>query len=148
MTTSPPLPPFLKGSPKIFWPMELALLVAAATSLAMVMHSQASLRPSHQQRLVASQSQTYFQMQPFCLQILLVRLTRGVLLREVCKCRMTRLIATIVCSLLVYTGFNAWSSVREPTQVFQLLESVYHHFDACASRRNVFKGKLGLAHSY
>lgn len=37
-------------------------------------------------------------------------------------------------------GFTAWSSVREPTQVFILLESVYHAFDEIARRRRVFKG--------
>jgi hypothetical protein len=33
------------------------------------------------------------------------------------------------------TGFTAWSSVREPTQVFQLLETLYHHFDEIANRK-------------
>ena len=37
------------------------------------------------------------------------------------------------------SGFTAWSSVREPTQVFVLLESLYKAFDAIASRRRVFK---------
>jgi class 3 adenylate cyclase len=37
------------------------------------------------------------------------------------------------------TGFTAWSSVREPCQVFTLLETVYHAFDEIANRRNVFK---------
>ncbi|KAL3935551.1 MAG: hypothetical protein SGBAC_008953 [Bacillariaceae sp.] len=36
-------------------------------------------------------------------------------------------------------GFTAWSSVREPAQVFTLLESVYHAFDVIAKRRQVFK---------
>lgn len=36
-------------------------------------------------------------------------------------------------------GFTAWSSVREPTQVFELLETVYHSFDSIARRRGVFK---------
>ena len=31
-------------------------------------------------------------------------------------------------------GFTAWSSVREPTQVFELLESVYGSFDRLAKR--------------
>jgi class 3 adenylate cyclase len=35
-------------------------------------------------------------------------------------------------------GFTAWSSVREPSQVFTLLETVYHAFDEIAKRR-VFK---------
>jgi class 3 adenylate cyclase len=36
-------------------------------------------------------------------------------------------------------GFTAWSSTREPSQVFQLLEAVYHVFDDIAHRRRVFK---------
>jgi Adenylate and Guanylate cyclase catalytic domain len=36
-------------------------------------------------------------------------------------------------------GFTAWSSVREPSQVFTLLETVYAAFDAIAKRRRVFK---------
>jgi len=36
-------------------------------------------------------------------------------------------------------GFTAWSSVREPTQVFSLLETIYHSFDEIAKRRRVFK---------
>lgn len=36
-------------------------------------------------------------------------------------------------------GFTAWSSVREPAQVFTLLETVYHAFDEIAKSRRVFK---------
>lgn len=36
-------------------------------------------------------------------------------------------------------GFTAWSSVREPCQVFQLLETIYHAFDEHAKLRRVFK---------
>lgn len=36
-------------------------------------------------------------------------------------------------------GFTAWSSVREPSQVFSLLEALFRAFDDCASRRRVFK---------
>jgi len=36
-------------------------------------------------------------------------------------------------------GFTAWSSTREPFQVFQLLETVYAEFDRIAKRRRVFK---------
>jgi Adenylate and Guanylate cyclase catalytic domain len=36
-------------------------------------------------------------------------------------------------------GFTAWSSVREPSQVFTLLETVYHGFDQIARARRVFK---------
>jgi class 3 adenylate cyclase len=37
------------------------------------------------------------------------------------------------------SGFTAWSSVREPTQVFTLLESIYRAFDSIAKRRGVYK---------
>jgi hypothetical protein len=36
-------------------------------------------------------------------------------------------------------GFTAWSSVREPCQVFTLLETLFHAFDENAKRRRVFK---------
>ena len=36
-------------------------------------------------------------------------------------------------------GFTAWSSTREPAQVFTLLETIYHEFDQIAQRRRVFK---------
>lgn len=36
-------------------------------------------------------------------------------------------------------GFTAWSSTREPSQVFTLLESVYRAFDKLARRLGVFK---------
>lgn len=36
-------------------------------------------------------------------------------------------------------GFTAWSSAREPAQVFILLQTVYQNFDAIAKRRRVFK---------
>ena len=36
-------------------------------------------------------------------------------------------------------GFTAWSSTREPSQVFVLLEAIYAAFDAVAKRRHVFK---------
>ncbi len=36
-------------------------------------------------------------------------------------------------------GFTAWSSLREPSQVFLLLESVYNSFDKIARRMKVFK---------
>ena len=36
-------------------------------------------------------------------------------------------------------GFTAWSSTREPTQVFSLLEALYGAFDRIAKRRGVFK---------
>jgi class 3 adenylate cyclase len=37
------------------------------------------------------------------------------------------------------SGFTAWSSVREPRQVFTLLENMYGAFDTIAVRRGVFK---------
>jgi hypothetical protein len=36
-------------------------------------------------------------------------------------------------------GFTAWSSVREPVQVFTLLETLYAAFDKIAEKRRVFK---------
>lgn len=36
-------------------------------------------------------------------------------------------------------GFTAWSSVREPSQVFQLLEALYGAFDVIAKKKGVFK---------
>lgn len=36
-------------------------------------------------------------------------------------------------------GFTAWSSTREPSQVFVLLETVYRAFDLIAKKRGVFK---------
>jgi class 3 adenylate cyclase len=36
-------------------------------------------------------------------------------------------------------GFTAWSSIRDPAQVFTLLETLYSAFDEIAMRRGVFK---------
>src|SRR3569832_3009032 len=36
-------------------------------------------------------------------------------------------------------GFTAWSSIREPTQVFTLLEALYGACDSIARKRGVFK---------
>ena len=41
-------------------------------------------------------------------------------------------------------GFNAWSSQREPEQVFILLENIFQAFDGLAKRRNVFKVRVLL----
>ena len=41
-------------------------------------------------------------------------------------------------------GFTAWSSAREPTQVFTLLETVYGAFDTIAARRGVFKVEVRI----
>jgi class 3 adenylate cyclase len=36
-------------------------------------------------------------------------------------------------------GFTAWSSEREASQVFILLQNIFHEFDRAAKRRVVFK---------
>ena len=36
-------------------------------------------------------------------------------------------------------GFTAWSSQREPPQVFTLLETLYRSFDVIAGKLKVFK---------
>ena len=36
-------------------------------------------------------------------------------------------------------GFSAWSSVREPVQVFKFLESLFENFDVIAERHKVYK---------
>lgn len=36
-------------------------------------------------------------------------------------------------------GFTAWSSTRDPAQVFILLQTIYQNFDTIAKRRRVFK---------
>ena len=36
-------------------------------------------------------------------------------------------------------GFTAWSSMREPSQVFTLLETIFCSFDELANLRRVFK---------
>lgn len=52
-------------------------------------------------------------------------------------------IVMILCAHIVFVlqiaGFTAWSSVREPSQVFILLETVYRSFDQIAKKRRVFK---------
>mgnify|MGYP000686093088 CR=1 FL=1 len=37
------------------------------------------------------------------------------------------------------SGFTAWSSTREPSHVFILLETIYRAFDEIAKRRGIFK---------
>ena len=44
-----------------------------------------------------------------------------------------------MCSFLPLLHTVAWSSTREPEQVFELLEHIYRAFDRIALRRNVFK---------
>jgi class 3 adenylate cyclase len=41
--------------------------------------------------------------------------------------------------LTLCLGFTAWSSEREPAQVFVLLETIYRAMDKAAKRMNVFK---------
>ena len=36
-------------------------------------------------------------------------------------------------------GFTSWSSTREPSQVFELLQTIFGRFDAVAKRRRVYK---------
>ncbi|CAJ1957666.1 unnamed protein product [Cylindrotheca closterium] len=36
-------------------------------------------------------------------------------------------------------GFTAWTSVREPVQVFKFLETLYERFDSIADRHGIFK---------
>jgi class 3 adenylate cyclase len=38
-----------------------------------------------------------------------------------------------------FSSFTAWSSQREPSQVFVLLETIYRNFDKLAKSRRVFK---------
>jgi hypothetical protein len=45
--------------------------------------------------------------------------------------------ATVIFGDLV--GFTAWSSVREPTEVFMLLETLYNAFDQAARKGGIFK---------
>jgi class 3 adenylate cyclase len=36
-------------------------------------------------------------------------------------------------------GFTAWSSVRDPSKVFTLLETLFQAFDSIARKRRIFK---------
>ena len=42
-------------------------------------------------------------------------------------------------------NFTVWASVREPAQVFTLLEGVYNSFDAIAKQRKVFKVRYKIS---
>jgi hypothetical protein len=44
-----------------------------------------------------------------------------------------------IANLSPIAGFTAWSSVREPSQVFTLLETVYHAFDVLARVKGVLE---------
>jgi class 3 adenylate cyclase len=63
-------------------------------------------------------------------------------------CRLSRVCASLSLPALVVpqfadiVGFTAWSSAREPSQVFTLLETVYQAFDEIAKRRRVFKVRV------
>jgi hypothetical protein len=39
-------------------------------------------------------------------------------------------------------GFTAWSSIREPTAVFTLLETIYGSFDTIAKKRGKYRELL------
>lgn len=41
--------------------------------------------------------------------------------------------------MFLNAGFTAWSSEREPSQVFTLLENIYAVMDKLAKKNNVFK---------
>ena len=47
-------------------------------------------------------------------------------------------------AMIDLSGFTAWSSTREPTQVFDLLESIFQCFDKVARRRGIFKVSGGM----
>ena len=51
----------------------------------------------------------------------------------------------------ICAGFTSWSSLREPVDVFMLLETLYSEYDKIAKKRKVFKvetvgGKDVLSH--
>jgi Adenylate and Guanylate cyclase catalytic domain len=54
--------------------------------------------------------------------------------------------ATILCADI--SGFTAWASVRQPSQVFTLLESIFKEFDTMANKRKVFKVRDFVALAY
>jgi class 3 adenylate cyclase len=41
-------------------------------------------------------------------------------------------------------GFTAYSSTRDPSSVFTLLEAVFHKFDTYAKQRRVFKVRMSV----
>jgi Adenylate and Guanylate cyclase catalytic domain len=49
--------------------------------------------------------------------------------------------ATILFADIV--GFTSWSSIRQPSDVFMLLETLYKAFDTIADRRRIFKVRKG-----
>lgn len=46
---------------------------------------------------------------------------------------------SVVAVIADIENFTAWSSVREPGQVFSLLESIFGAFDSVAKRRGAYK---------
>ena len=56
-----------------------------------------------------------------------------------CVSGVAHFVLNITEHLVDIAGFTAWSSAREPQQVFQLLETIYAAFDKIAYRHNVFK---------
>jgi Adenylate and Guanylate cyclase catalytic domain len=63
--------------------------------------------------------------------------TLSLIPRPLCSHSCTVLFADVV-------GFTAWSSIRDPAQVFLLLETIYGAFDAIARKRGVFKVRTVL----
>ena len=55
------------------------------------------------------------------------------------QCSLLTIFSFMNIGLFDSNRFTAWSSTREPAQVFRLLETVYFHFDQIADRRRVFK---------
>ena len=53
--------------------------------------------------------------------------------------------ATILCADI--SGFTAWASIRQPSQVFTLLESIFKEFDTMANKRKVFKVRGRVIHA-
>ena len=48
------------------------------------------------------------------------------------------------CFLYSIRGFTSWSSGRQPSDVFRLLETLYSEFDKTAKRRGVYKVSISL----
>jgi class 3 adenylate cyclase len=45
----------------------------------------------------------------------------------------------VFCAVADIAGFTAWSSIRDPHQVFALLEAIFQGFDSIAKRQRIFK---------
>jgi class 3 adenylate cyclase len=57
----------------------------------------------------------------------------------VCVFRAQSLLHLLTVLVTNINGFTAWCSVREPSQVFILLETLYNTYDLIAQKRKVFK---------